>query len=439
MKRTRIRSMFYFLTIVGLCLMTASGALAARPAKPNAAMPVIITEIKPIQPGCVQRYNPDPALRTLVIKGIAIPYPRSTENLQFRRGDTGAESAHFGNEVTWVSGTKVKIDMGLIHQLLWDDAKLTLQVRFTRYNPAFPKGQEPISDWSPPFYLANTIEACNMGLGDWQNLVSFRPAPAWQQNIVDRSDPNLSGLGTWEVQYIEDGAGYINLDYYSVRIDILPFKPNTYPMTRFTGPEFLTYVRQNISSFVVNPPGVGAAMFQLHDTRWNYNSPNRDIGPWASANPTGTAVSIELGNIGGHANYEYGAVLTSKYKNSPTHSFWRFSTIFTQRDAYHPVSGNREFGIKQEGISWVIYTRGVDRPSTWVYELGSLYLFDGGHQLWLSFQNKLAQFVNANFGLATVRPEFSQRYNWVDICRGYWYPTRPWIDQPIVRDETKCR
>jgi hypothetical protein len=416
-------------------MMTAAGVRAAPATRPT-AMTSIITEIKPVQPNCVERYSSDPQRRKLVITGTGMPSPRTTENLQFRRMDTLVESQHFGSEVNWASGSKVKIDMGTIHPLLWDDSKLNLQVRLTRYNTAFPKSQEPISDWSSPFLLANTIEACLLNLGDWQDLVSFRPAATWQQNVIDRTDPNLPFLGKWAVQYIEDGVGLINLDYYPVSIATLPIKPGT--GVRFTGPEFVTFVRKNLNYLVDFPPGVTQPMFQPHDTRWGFPNYNHDIGPWSNDNPVGAVVSIEVAGVGGVLGLEYGAVLASKYKNSPSLSYWRFSSIYTQWDSYHPVSGNREFGIKQVGPHWEFYTRGADRTSNTQYHINNLFVFDGGHQVWLSFQRKLAAFINNNGGSATPLVAISQRYNWVEICRGYWYPTRAWIDRPIVRDEGKC-
>lgn len=44
---------------------------------------------------------------------------------------------------------------------------------------------------------------------------------------------------------------------------------------------------------------------------------------------------------------------------------WRFSTLSTPFSVTgnHPVSGAREWGIKQSGSSWVFYTRGADRTT----------------------------------------------------------------------------
>lgn len=42
-----------------------------------------------------------------------------------------------------------------------------------------------------------------------------------------------------------------------------------------------------------------------------------------------------------------------------------FSTVKTKEDGWHPVNGNRGFGIKDNGNgTWTFYTMGVDRTSS---------------------------------------------------------------------------
>jgi hypothetical protein len=54
-------------------------------------------------------------------------------------------------------------------------------------------------------------------------------------------------------------------------------------------------------------------------------------------------------------------------------------------------------------------------------------VFDGGHRLWLSFQRKVAEFVNKNGGTATVRPAVSERYDWRQVVAKYYSPSTDWL------------
>ena len=80
---------------------------------------------------------------------------------------------------------------------------------------------------------------------------------------------------------------------------------------------------------------------------------------------------------------------------------WIFSTIWTPEDGGHPVSGNREFGFAPSSAEEVIfYTRGADRTTSVADSLGEATVFGAAHQLWLSFQRRLAAYVNSNGGLS---------------------------------------
>ena len=111
--------------------------------------------------GCVVRYDTDVAARMLTIQGANFPAPRTTQNIQFRRSDTGAESIYFGQQVEWHSATDVALDLEQISHLLWPDvAHMPVQVRFTEYDPA-TGGQIPLSDWSVDIVIvALNTSAC---------------------------------------------------------------------------------------------------------------------------------------------------------------------------------------------------------------------------------------------------------------------------------------
>jgi len=150
----------------------ASGAVGETAIHPVfQTFPATITALSPKPKTCLLRNSSLVAERTLTLTGIGFPFPRQTENIQFRREDTGAQSIHFGLEVVWSSSTQISVDIARIASLLWSDPKITLQVRITTYDPSFPQGQRPISNWSDAqVVLANDTTTCN-----FVNNTSTRP------------------------------------------------------------------------------------------------------------------------------------------------------------------------------------------------------------------------------------------------------------------------
>ncbi len=95
-----------------------------------------------------------------------------------------------------------------------------------------------------------------------------------------------------------------------------------------------------------------------------------------------------------------GSVICSDYQSN----YWRFATISAPKDWIHPVSGTREFGFKpKKGGGAIFYTRGVDRITSSLANIVSSFktdTFENPDNLWASFQDKIASFVNANGGSA---------------------------------------
>src|SRR6185436_18289381 len=100
----------------------ASGAVGETAIHPVfQTFPATITALSPKPKPCLLRNSSLVAERTLTLTGIGFPFPRQTENIQFRREDTGAESIHFGLEVVWSSSTQISVDIARIASLLWSD------------------------------------------------------------------------------------------------------------------------------------------------------------------------------------------------------------------------------------------------------------------------------------------------------------------------------
>lgn len=241
-----------------------------------------------------------------------------------------------------------------------------------------------------------------------EQLISFRPSIAVQREFRKR------GGVLWHIQGIENGVGPVNLDNYRVKILELPSRRG---LDSLSG--LLSFVRLNINRFV-DP---GRARFSPYSAA--------DAARWRSNNPVGAVLHIDLGG-GGAFNPEDGSVLCSSYSDS----HWIFSTVHTPADQYHPVSGNRQFGCYMiagpsiDGTPYggmFIYTRAADRvsPSLLNAQLSGK-IFGGGHQAWLSFLRRLANYVNEVGGKAAIVAPYSTRYPWAAFAKKH-KPTTDWV------------
>lgn len=283
----------------------------------------------------------------------------------------------------------------------------------------------------------NTLyaEVCN--LRQWEPLISYRPNAQLQQQLHDRAFYTealgpVQGIG-WPHK-IERAFGNINVDYYAVRIagDKLPFKPldATNPdgerstTARFTAAELLEYVRTHINYFAL-PNGTE---FRPYSARYGDGD---DAAVWSSTNPDGSVISIRLAAI------EDGSVWTSDYAYQPNQdeAHWIFSTVFTIKDGDHPVSGNRQFGIKRDGSDIIFYIQGADRTTTRRHNLAAeTVVFPGADALWKSLDDEIVKFVNTdtNPNAAERVAQESARYNWQAVCQTYFTPTVRWIDERTI-------
>jgi hypothetical protein len=123
-----------------------------------------------------------------------------------------------------------------------------------------------------------------------------------------------------------------------------------------------------------------------------------------SDNPVGAVLHIDIPKLDG-------AVVVSK---ADKHS-WVFSTVRTERSGMHPISGNRQFGVRKEASEHILYTRGVDRASLLVTDMWSSATFAGGKSLWLSLQQRVAAWINENGGNASVSEPEDGQFSWAEV------------------------
>jgi GH24 family phage-related lysozyme (muramidase)/uncharacterized protein YycO len=236
---------------------------------------------------------------------------------------------------------------------------------------------------------------------EWETLISFRPPTAIQSAV------NAKGVN-WHVHRLEDANGDINLDYYPVTITRLP----SISGRTVTADELLSHIRLNFNSFV----DTNVSEFAPYD--------GSEAGVWQSPAPLGSVVHIDMKSAEGWLNLDDGSVVVAEF--APDH--WIFATIWTVLDAAHPVSGNRKFGVAtDESGNMLFYTRGADRATGLLDVAAMSVVFASAHNLWLSLQQGVANFVNSNGGAASIGTATSIRTPWPTVQSSYHHPTVSWI------------
>jgi hypothetical protein len=109
-----------------------------------------------------------------------------------------------------------------------------------------------------------------------------------------------------------------------------------------------------------------------------------------------------------------------------------FSTVRTKRDGYHPVSGNRGFGLRDNGDgTWTFYCKGADRltkmDSGMIYlgnrlaqlqqlalgnEAGPDTVFRLGYEFWVHFFDAMADYVARDGMRVQSFTKNSKRYDY---------------------------
>ena len=264
-----------------------------------------------------------------------------------------------------------------------------------------------VPEAADPKPTATAIEGAPPELGAWADLISFRPPQAVQWSLKKRGPSGED----WPIHRIEDAHGEINLDYYPVRVTTMPEIQGVVVGSE----DLLDLVRRLL---IVKDSVLDGAVCEFSP----YGASDGTL--WSSSAPLGAVMHIDMKVFDPDPNLENGSVVCSSYRPEQ----WIFSTLWTNNDFGHPVSGNRAFGfVTNDDGSHTFYTRGADRTTAWVDDAMHVMVFAKADQLWKSFQTKLASFVNDNSGVATVEASTSKRYNWIDVSSRYWSPAEDWI------------
>lgn len=245
----------------------------------------------------------------------------------------------------------------------------------------------------------------------WRYLGDFYPS----QEIINSISQIWDGLKIRGLNAAS--SGNVNLDFHSIQICDLPYYPDG---TQLTPWELFTFLR---SQFYIDPFDSGCNTdFELYTDFTDEH--------WIDT-PEGTLFKIDISLSGIPVNIEDGDVVCSYYNeetgiNTELLGYrWIFSTVYGRESGYHPVSGNRQFGLYPDvNGCWVFYTSGVDRQTTWFHSIfGGEFAFEEADNFWDCIISQVSDFVIANDGeVAQVtsihcRPDWAKiRESWKNYC-----------------------
>lgn len=190
----------------------------------------------------------------------------------------------------------------------------------------------------------------------------------------------------------------VNMDFFGLNIQSLPLNPEVFPSVPFeSAGSFLEFIRREFLSEEFYGEGSPCTTANGLLRYFEYYEPS-DQPRWLVSDPVSTMFSIILPDDG--------SVICSKY--IPENS-WTFSTLNVPgwgvdgaRDGYHPVSGNREFGLLENSDgTYTFYTSGVDRVTGWWHALAEPTAFRKGSEFWVCFLDTMRDYVNDHGGVAS--------------------------------------
>ncbi|HTE09472.1 MAG TPA: RHS repeat-associated core domain-containing protein, partial [Chitinophagaceae bacterium] len=203
------------------------------------------------------------------------------------------------------------------------------------------------------------------------------------------------------VQDINNATGAnTNFDYYTVQINKLPLGIDN-------GGELFEKIRKNIGYFMDENTEFGG-----------YS--NNDRKKWESSNPLGSVMSFDAKFTPLKLNFDDASVITSSYYKNNEGGFWTFSTITSNGDGYHPISGTRQFGVStiqgNNGISYLFYIRATDRARGGMEAMLQKTVFESAEATWKTVCASVAGYVNEYGGTAQNPSEpISKRIPWNEV------------------------
>jgi hypothetical protein len=196
-------------------------------------------------------------------------------------------------------------------------------------------------------------------------VMALQLKEAWKDVLSLKASKDLNS----EIKFVqtigETGVEEINLDFYAITIT-----------SAKTAEDFFAEFRQKLPIYLFDK-GHSRYFYELR----GYDGSN--TLRWISNEPLGTVMTFVLAKIHDVWDIEKGSVVVSCIDDTS----FVFSTVNTEKDGDHPVSGNRGFGVvKNPDGSVTIFTKGADRvKGSSYFNLGKKSregIFFAGAKIW---------------------------------------------------------
>lgn len=340
-------------------------------------------------------------------------------------GGTGSASS---NLTSWYSGCqdgKLTLTSGGIQKVeckdltlqpSWTPVKLTLTEQQQRLNRLL----DFLKDNPEAILPCNELSKLKIYGHMYQSIAQFLPPSSVTDNLKKWSTEY--GI-TLEPAYLDDASGpYVNADFFPIRIDKMPIINTSQGVA--TPESLLEYFRLNINSFI-NTEIAKFAPYKENgfDATGKWNQTGKDA--------IGSVVNLKM-------PLNNGDVVLSDYTSNAESASMTVSTIRSSLSGYHPVQGNRRWGVytPTNGQYKVFYTMAVDRISTGVFAVGNFGKdilttsgFEDADTLWRSLQTNMVNFINAKGGKASVATEI--------VVRTPYQMVKDYLNGTITLDELK--
>ncbi len=220
----------------------------------------------------------------------------------------------------------------------------------------------------------------------------------------------------------------VNLDYHSVNILTLPDINGDGVATE---QELFDEIRLNWPTYANGQVNVVLEPLQpdiISNNTWSYYE-NDFNDYWNTDDGLKTIIEIDTDISGWNPITDDATVICSSFENN---CCWVFSTVWASQignsnNGSHPVSGNRQFGIKQlNNGSYEFYIRGADRARinwavksmSWLTGNNSTEIFyEITDQAWNNLTSNIVSLINDpnNGGVASQNPPTILRPDWNEI------------------------
>jgi len=225
---------------------------------------------------------------------------------------------------------------------------------------------------------------------NWKGLSGFDP--------TDPVHPITKAGGVTNFLPIKGGIrDRINLDYYEMTFNAPAKYPTPAKFFQFLRGIFPVLARDQSQDYDFRPYRVSTDEMDLTSKRY------QEI--WDQAVPAGALMSFQLHVV----TFGKSVGMSPKFVNGDvqatcaTDTDFVFSTVETQEDGKHPVSGNRGFGLRanQDG-TWTFYSMGADRESDFLpnklnfsKHMDGKDTFQEGVAFWHSFYGQMTKVLEA--------------------------------------------